>query len=94
MYNDHQRGEGMYTMLITVAIAICAAALIITLIIAKAENKKIKKYQETGSSNSSQLQRSNEYEKKSLQENLPLLAFIYGLTFLIVLIVMLIFLFG
>lgn len=84
----------MYSVLVIAAVVICIAALIVTLTVAKVENKKMKKYKEEGNSNHSQLQRSNEYEKKSLQENLPLLAVIYGFTFLAVLIIMLIFLFG
>lgn len=84
----------MYSIFVGTAIIICIAALVITLMIAKVEGNKIKRYNEEGNSGSAQFQRSEEYEKRSLKENLPLLAILYIVTFLIVLIIMLIFLFG
>lgn len=84
----------IYSILVIISIIICIAALVITLAIAKAENNKAIKYKNAGNSVSSQLQRSNEYEKKSLKENLPLLAAIYGVTFLATLAIMLFILFG
>lgn len=82
----------MYMFLTIFAVIVCLAALVITLLIAKQETNKANQQREAGDTGHAQLERSQQYEKTSLTENLPLLFAIYGVTFLIALLFILLFL--
>ncbi|SDJ88037.1 hypothetical protein [Sediminibacillus albus] len=84
----------MYVLLMAIAFAVCIIALIITLMVGKSETDKAKEFEKAGSSRQQELLRSRNYEKHSLKENLPLLAAIYGIVFLVVIVLLIIYLFN
>ncbi|SHH13783.1 hypothetical protein [Virgibacillus chiguensis] len=54
-----------------------------TLYVFKQEERKMKQYEAEGETAQSELQRSMEYETKSLKSNVPILIWIYAVTILI-----------
>lgn len=59
---------------------VCLIAVVLTLYGMKQEEDKQKKYEEAGKEAVSELERSLEYETKSLKSNLPSLIWIYVIT--------------
>ncbi|UFT99669.1 hypothetical protein KO561_01445 [Radiobacillus kanasensis] len=62
-----------------------------TLYVVFQEDKKIKKYEQEGDSPEAQLQRSKDYETSSLKSNIPILGIIYGVTFLLAIVAIVIY---
>ncbi|QDP39028.1 hypothetical protein [Radiobacillus deserti] len=54
-----------------------------TLYVVRQEDQKLKQYEREGDSAEAQLKRSREYESSSLKSNVPILTIIYGVTFLL-----------
>lgn len=73
-------------LIIGVIIFIVLLTLVGTFLIGFRESKKLKIYEEVGDNASDQLNRSREYESSSLKSNVPILAFIYIVFFLIAII--------
>ncbi|WP_340003113.1 hypothetical protein [Oceanobacillus sp. FSL K6-0127] len=59
---------------------VCLIAIVLILYGMKQEEDKQKKYEEAGEEAASELERSLEYETKSLKSNLPSLIWIYVVT--------------
>ncbi|QTM98649.1 hypothetical protein ERJ70_04660 [Sediminibacillus dalangtanensis] len=81
----------MYVFLMISAFIVCIAALIITLRLGKSESDKARVYEKAENRHEQELDRSMDYEKRSMKENVPLLSIIYGATFLIAIALFLIF---
>lgn len=77
----------MNIWLIAFILVICIIALVATFMVIKQEERKMKQYEETGDTAKSELQRSHEYETKSLSSNVKSLTWIYvvviGLSFIV-----------
>ncbi|WP_232231182.1 hypothetical protein [Virgibacillus sp. 6R] len=79
-------GSFMNIALILFLLLLFIVALGGTLYVFKQEEKKMKQYETEGDTAKSALQRSMEYETKSLKSNVPILIWIYSVTILIALI--------
>ncbi|WP_186579350.1 hypothetical protein [Aquibacillus kalidii] len=77
--------------LIVLLSIICIGALVGTVLVGLQESKRQKQYEQEGGSPEDELQRSREYETKSLKSNVPILTIIYIVTFLLAILAMFIF---
>lgn len=83
----------MMGWLIGLVVAACIIALAITYRVLKVEEKKQKEYKKEGADFGDELERSHEYEEKSLKSNLPNLSWIYIVAGVIIIIAFVIYLF-
>ncbi|WP_405103433.1 hypothetical protein [Oceanobacillus sp. FSL H7-0719] len=83
----------MMGWLIGLVVAACIIALAITYRVLKVEEKKQKEYKKEGAGFGDELERSHEYEEKSLKSNLPNLSWIYIVAAVIIIIAFVIYLF-
>ena len=83
----------MMGWLIGLVVAACIIALAITYRVLKVEEKKQKEYKKEGAGFGDELERSHEYEEKSLKSNLPNLSWIYIVAGVIIIIAFVIYLF-
>ncbi|GAA0421674.1 hypothetical protein JUJ52_11650 [Virgibacillus sp. AGTR] len=79
--------------LILLLIVLFIAALGGTIFALKQEENKMKKYEEEGHTPQDELERSIEYESKSLSSNVPILTWIYSITILLAILAFAIYLF-
>jgi hypothetical protein len=80
--------QGMVEILITLIIILGVLALIGTFFAGILVNKTVKSYEhDQGDRVNNQIKRSLEYETSSLKKNVPILSIVYGITFLIAIIV-------
>lgn len=83
----------MYMLYGALAIGVCVLALLLTLIVGKDVNKKIKHYEIEGDLLEDELARSSEYETSSIKRNVRNLNNIYIVIYLVVIFVSLGFVF-
>ncbi|MBN6205705.1 hypothetical protein JYK21_04505 [Ralstonia pickettii] len=79
--------------LIGLIVVVCLIALAITYRVLKVEEKRQKEYRREGANFGDEVERSHEYEEKSLKSNLPNLIWIYIVAAVIIFIAFAIYLF-
>ncbi|RDW18093.1 hypothetical protein CWR48_10880 [Oceanobacillus arenosus] len=80
--------------IIVLLVAILVIALIATLLILKKEENKLKQYEAEGDTVENELQRSHEYESQSLKRNIPSLLWVYGITIMVSIIVLAVYIYN
>ncbi|MFU0790301.1 hypothetical protein [Virgibacillus proomii] len=73
----------MSVELIVFLVILFIFTLIATLRIFKQEENKLKQYEQLGDTVENEMNRSKEYETQSLKSNLPILSWIYGVTIIL-----------
>lgn len=86
-------GKVMSGELIVFLVILFIFTLIATLLIFKQEENKLKQYEQLGDTVENEMNRSKEYETQSLKTNVPILSWIYGVTILLGLVALFIYMF-
>ncbi|MGX4668295.1 hypothetical protein JNUCC74_03665 [Cerasibacillus sp. JNUCC 74] len=83
----------MSVELIVFLVILFIFTLLVTLLIFKQEENKLKQYEQLGDTVENELRRSKEYETQSLKINVPILTWIYVVTILLGLVALFIYMF-